>query len=195
MTWAGMVRSTNKKQYSELMNNPRILNAEDSAYINNISSLRAVSGLAPLEYKIVKPADFSGEWVFNEDKSQLDNFGAGMIPERMKITQKRDSLIIQKTFVQEYTDDRITVENLALDGSESHSEMYNSPRIMKASWTGKSDTLKIVSQVTIRWSGSPSTMTIDEAWNLSAPDKLLIINQTSNSFMGKRNITMVYEKK
>ncbi len=73
VTWAGMVRNTSKKQYVSLMNNPRILNLEDSVYWKLSAPYRAACGLPALPLKEVnagvKKIDFSGEWVFNEGKS------------------------------------------------------------------------------------------------------------------------------
>ena len=199
ITWAGMVRNTLKKQYGELINDPRIISQEDSVYIKNIAHYRTVCGLSPLAPKTAKPGinriDFSGEWTFNEDNSQLDNFGVGSIPDKMNIEQKENSLVIQKTFIQEYTDDRTTIENLTLDGLESVSEMWNAPLVMKAKWSPKADTLNIDSKVIFKRNGISNEMTINESWILQDRGRQLSIVQSSNSFRGKRKITMVFDKK
>jgi mannan endo-1,4-beta-mannosidase len=129
--WAGMVRNTLKKQHQILVNDPRILSLEDPAYVQVIAPFRAACGLPPLviqeKKEAVRKLNFSGEWLFNEEKSVLDNWGVGGIPYTLKITQQANELNIQKKFLLEYADDRVTEEKLTLDGQESRSEMWNSP--------------------------------------------------------------------
>jgi mannan endo-1,4-beta-mannosidase len=198
ITWAGMVRNTLKKQYAELINNPRIICQEDSAYINNIAPFRSFCGLSPLIYKKPEPGiagkDFSGEWIFSEERSLLDNFGTGSIPDTMNIIQKGNNLALQKSFIEEYTDNRRTLENFTLDGKEIVSEMWGSPRITKAYWSDNSDTLKIDSKVTFRRDGNSIDMKMNESWSLLDRGKVLSITQSSDSFRGKRKIVMIYEK-
>jgi len=194
-TWAGMVRNTLKKQYIELINDPRILSQEDSIYCKLITPYRTVCGLPPLATDRKLKIDFSGEWSFNEDKSVLDNMGVGFIPAKLKITQFEINFNLQKTFTEEYTDDRVTVDNLTLDGKEFKSEMRNAPMITKANWSDKMDTLFIESIITFNRGGQTSIMTTNEKWSLQERGNVLSIIQSSDSFFGKRKITMVFDKR
>ena len=197
--WAGMVRNTLMKDHGKLVNDTRILSLEDSLYWKYISPYRTVCGLSALPLGERKPdsvkSDFSGEWIFNEDKSVLDNLGVNSIPFKLKTVQKEDSLIVQKTNILEYTDDLVTVENLTLDGKECISEMWNSPKIMKAIWSKTCDTLIIESKVTLNRGGRAFDVVVDEAWSLQKHGTILSIKQYSNSFWGERNITLIYDKK
>ena len=47
--WAGMVRMTKQEQLQELVNNPRMLSLEDTAYIEAIALYRSACGLPPLK--------------------------------------------------------------------------------------------------------------------------------------------------
>jgi mannan endo-1,4-beta-mannosidase len=199
VVWAGMVRNTMKKDYLELVNDTRILSLEDSVYWKIIAPYRAVCGLSPLPLMEAKPesvkVDFSGEWIYNEEKSVLDNIGVNSIPCKMKITQKKDTLAIQKTFILEYTDDIVTDEILTLDGKECTSDIRDSPKIMKAKWSNNLDTLIIKSKVILKRSGQTFDVIVNESWSLQKLGAVLSIKQYSNSFWGERTNTMIYNKR
>ena len=196
--WAGLVRSTLKKQHLELVHNARILSLEDSVYWRTIAPYRIVCGLPPLPWKETKPdsvrVNFSGDWIFNEEKSVLDIFGVNSIPYRMKIIQKENDLAIQKTFILEYTDDKITNDTLILDGKNNTSEFMNFPRITKTTWSQKNDTLFAESKVTLKRNGQDVESVTSEAWSLDDKGTILSLKQYSHSFWGERKIIMVYDK-
>jgi hypothetical protein len=197
--WAGMVRNTRKKLYTELLNDPRILCVEDAMYQTAIAPYRAVCGLPPLPLK--EPSsestriDFSGEWVLNEETSILDNFGVGRLPSTLTIKQNENSMTVKKTFIIEYGDDIVARDTITFDGKDCLSEMWNRPRIMKARWAEKGDTLIVESRVIFSRGGQNSEMIINESWYLQNQGKVLSIRQFSDSFWGKRTITMMFDKK
>ncbi len=194
-----MVRNTLKNQHQKLVSDPRILSLEDPAYREVIVPFRNACGLPPLPLKEKQPSEedkvnFSGEWVFNEEKSVLDNWGVSFLPYKLKITQKENDLTIQNTFILEYADDRVTEEKLKLDGKECESEFMNYPRIKTANWSQNGDTLIIESKVTFDRGGQTSEMVVIEAWDIQDQGKILSIKQLSTSFWGKRDITLIFDK-
>jgi mannan endo-1,4-beta-mannosidase len=197
--WAGMVRNTMKKHHLELVNDTHILSLEDSVYRKLIAPYRAVCGLSPLPLRETKldsvKVDFSGDWIFNEEKSVLDNMGVNSIPYKMKIAQKKDTLTIRKIYILEYTDDMVTDENLTLDGKECTSEMLDSSKTMKATWSNNCDTLFIGSKVRLKRGGQTFDIVDNESWSLQKLGAALSIKQYSNSFWGERTITLIYDKK
>lgn len=199
VVWAGMVRNTSKKQYQILLNDPRILSLESNAYREAVAPFRAACGLAALprlsDKRESSRPDFSGEWVFNEDESALDAMGAANLPSAMEVRQSGLELTIRRTFIVEYADDRITDEKLTLDGAENKSEYWNSPRITTAGWSAEGDTVVIASKVTFSRGGRTSEMITREAWSLGKNGRVLSIRQSSSSSFGKRDITLVFEKK
>ncbi|MGA7719754.1 MAG: glycosyl hydrolase [Ignavibacteriaceae bacterium] len=195
ITWAGMVRNTFKKQYDEIMNDSRVLCYNDSVYCKILNPYRLICGLPPIYDSLKSKTDFSGNWVFNEEKSILDNMGTGNLPSLLQITQSENILTIQRTIVQEYTEDRITVDHLTLDGKENKSEMFNAPVKNKANWSSKFDTLYVASKATFKFGDRTIEMNNDEKWFLQDQGKILFIVQSSNSARGRRKITMVFDKK
>jgi mannan endo-1,4-beta-mannosidase len=197
--WAGMVRNTLKKQHQILANDPRILSLEDPAYWEAMAPFRSACGLLPLPLREIQPdnlgVDFSGEWIFNEEKSILDRWGVSFLPYKMEIIQEGNDLTIQNTFIVEYADNNVIEQKLTLDGKECKSEFRNSPRIMTANWSESGDTLIIESKITFNRGGQASEMMINEAWTLQEQGKILSVQQFSSSFWGERNITMIFDKK
>jgi len=187
-----MVRNTLKKQHKTLVSDPRILSLEDPAYWEAMFPYRSACGLPPLPVKN-KQIDFSGEWVFNEDKSILDNFGSGNLPDKLEIAQTDNSLTIKKTFIYEDADDRIT-EEILFPGKENKSGTGNFPLITTMTRSTKGDTLTIESKATITRGNQTVEMVTNEKWTLQEQGKALSITQLSNSFRGKRIITMIYNK-
>jgi mannan endo-1,4-beta-mannosidase len=190
--WAGMVHGTPKKQFEALANDPQVLGMDDPVYVNMINPFREKLGLPLLSSN--KPADFSGEWVLNEDKSTLGSAGTGNLPHKLKIRQNENDLAIQRSYLEEWQDDRVTDEKMTLDGQESKSEFYGAPRITTAGLSVNRDTLNIKSKVTFNRGGQASQMTITEAWGMQNRGKELVITQTSMSAQGERKIVMVYDK-
>ena len=198
VVWAGMVRNTTKKQYSEMVKDSHFLYMEDTVYLKIINKYRSACGLPSLPFNGLdhnkQKVDFSGEWIFCEEKSILETMGASGIPFEMRIIQNENEVSIQKYFILEYADDKITNERLTFDGKESKSELWNSPKIMKTKWSDTNDTMHIDSKVIFNTGGKISEMVINETWNLNIKGSLLEIKQFSNSSWGKRNVTLVFER-
>jgi mannan endo-1,4-beta-mannosidase len=192
VVWAGMTRNTSKKQYEALLSDPRVLGRYDTAYVNAVNPLRAKLGLPLLSFN--QPADFSGEWVLNENKSNMGNMGAGNLPARLTINQDTGLINMQKTFIEEWQADRVTDEKLALNGTESKSEYYGFPRITTAGLSVNLDTLEIASKVSLNRGGQTTQFVTTETWSLQNHGQELCINQAADSPQGKRKTILVYDK-
>ncbi len=193
--WAGMVRNLTKKQHRELVNDPRMLSQEDPAYCEVMAPFREACGLPLLPLEDKYPVDFSGQWIFNEEKSDLGNRGAGNVPWEMEVGQDDDLLYVKKLMIVEWGDDRITNEEILLDGTETRSEFMNFPRISKANWDEESQSIIISSTVEFEWGGRSIEMNSSEEWSLQEEGNILKIVQTSIGFRGEENtVSLVYEK-
>jgi hypothetical protein len=193
MTWAGGVRSTPKKEYETLMSDPRVLNLEDPAYWSVVAQYRKVCGLPPLHFEPA-PADFSGTWVLDEDRSDFGKNGSGMAPARLDVSEHGNELEIKTTRVVEYADDEVTDEKLTLDGAESQSQFMGSPRVTKARISASGDQITLESVVTFTWGGG-SKRTSKDVWRLLDGGKTLSIQSHTSSFRGEQDQTMIFEKR
>jgi mannan endo-1,4-beta-mannosidase len=190
--WSGMVRNTSKKQYEAIMNDSRVLGQDDPAYINAMNPYRQSLELPALS--LIKPADFTGEWVLNEDKSTLGNGGAANQPHKMKIVQDDTAISNQKTFIEEWTTDRVTDEKLMLNGQESRSEFFGAPRITTAALSAHRDALLIKSHVTFNRAGQTSQLNTTETWSLQNHGRELLVTQTTISAQGERKLILMYDR-
>ena len=193
--WAGLVRATSWEDHQILINDPRILSKEDPEFRKVMKPYWEACGLQRMLDKGKEDTNFSGTWIFNESKSVLGHRGAGSAPYKMKITQLENELIIEKTIIVEWGDNTVSVDTLKTDGSEHHSEMWNSPMITTAFWSAQKDTLKIDSKVTFNRDNRPSELIIRQDWTLNKNRKILSLNQFSRSFRGEDHIQMIYEKR
>lgn len=194
MTWAGMVRNTSRKQYDVLFKDPRILSLEDPAYADAMAPYRKACGLPPLHFE-PEPADFSGSWVLNEDKSEFGRMGAGMAPARMEVTHRGNLLTVQTTRISEFSDDQVTEEKFTLDGTESKSEFMNSPRVSTARLSADSSKIVMDSIVSFTWGAPGSKMATKDTWQLLDGGKTLSIQRAVSSFRGDQNLTLVFDKR
>jgi mannan endo-1,4-beta-mannosidase len=193
--WAGMARNISKEQYRELYSDPRILTRDDPVYWKVTAPYRAACSLPPLPPEKRYPADFSGNWLFNEEKSDVGNSGTGRIPYRMKVDQDAEILFLKKYDIVEWGDDRITDEEIYLDGREMKSEFFNSPRISKTSWNMDSGSMTIESKVAFSRGGNRIEMESSEEWTLNKEGTVLKVHQQTTGFRGERmDIIMVYDK-
>ena len=188
MIWAGMVRNTTKKKYEAFANDPRILGLNDTVYINTLNPVRVKTGLPPLP--LFTPANFTGEWVFNEDKSTLNGGGTGNLANKLMILQNGDEFDLKRSYVEEWGDPRITEEKLKLNGEVVKTEGVDRSTITKLSV--KSDTLSINSEMSMSFGGQSFLIKTNELWRLQNKGKELCITQTTISPRGERKITLVY---
>ena len=192
--WSGMVRNTPRKQYDVVMHDPRILSLEDPAYASVMAPYRKACGLPPLHFEPA-PADFSGSWVLNEEKSMLGKMGTGFSPARLEVVQHGNDLTIRTTRILEYADDQVTEEKLTLDGAESKSQFMNSPRVTTARLSADGRQLKTDSTVSLVWGPPGSKMTVTDIWQLGDHGDELSIQRSSASFMGQQNMTLVFARR
>lgn len=194
--WAGMARNLTKKQYEILVNDPRMLSQEDKAYWEVMNPFRKTCGMTELPLKPKYPVSFSGSWMLNEEKSDFGAQGAGNSPYKMVCEQDDDLLSVKRFVIVEWGDDRITSEEIMLDGTEIVSEFFNSPRISIAKWDNDSKTIKINSTAKMNRGGQISEMKSSEEWSLQNDGKTLVIKQVSPNFRGggERTIIQFFEK-
>jgi hypothetical protein len=191
-----MVRNLTKKLHQELVNDPRMLSQEDPAYWEVMAPFRKACGLTLLPLKDKYPVNFSGHWLFNEEKSEVGNRGVGNVPYEMDIDQADEILYVKKVIIVEWDNDRITNEEILLDGTEMKSEFFNSPRISKASWNEANQSVIISSTVKFERGGRSIEMKSNEEWSLQEGGRILKIIQTSTGFRGENvTVSLLYEKK
>jgi hypothetical protein len=156
---------------------------------------RKACGLPALPLKEKYPVNFSGQWILNEEESAFGNNGPGNTPYKILLDQEDDLVRVKKYVIVEWEDDRITNEDLMLDGVPVKSKLFNSLRYTTASWNAESNTINIVSTAKFERGGQTIDMQSKEVWSIEEKGNVLKIVQTSTGFNGQQiSLTLFYNK-
>ncbi|HZZ18757.1 MAG TPA: glycosyl hydrolase [Opitutaceae bacterium] len=194
MTWAGMVRNTSKRQYNTLLADTRVLSLEDKAYAEATAAYRKACGLAPLSFPST-PANFSGTWVLDEEKSDFGKAGSGMAAAKLEVVQDGLSLSVKTTRAVEYADDQVSDERMTLDGSVTKSEFMNSPRVVTARLEADGTRITIDSTITMNWGQPGAKIVSKDTWELIDGGTELSIHRVGTSMRGVQDTTMVFDRR
>ena len=192
--WAGMVRNLTKKEYAVLVNDPRVLSQEDPAYWEVMNPFRKECGLPLLPLKPKYTVSFTGEWLANEDKSDAPGMASSAY--KLIVDQDDDILNVKRFTIVEWGDDRISNDEILLDGTEMVSEFFNSPRISVAKFDDATQSIQISTTMKFNRGGQMSEMKSREEWRLINNGKSLQIKRVSPDFRGEgeNTITQVFDK-
>ena len=138
--------------------------------------------------------DFSGEWSFNESKS---NMGEGRFQTTLKLTIKQEgnNLTIERLQTGRDGQEITMTQKLTLDGKESKNTTRRGTRKSAATWSDDGKSLTIKSTMVFDRGGETMEMKSIEQWKLIDGGKILSIDSSSSTPRGERKATMVYEKK
>jgi hypothetical protein len=135
-----------------------------------------------------KKVDFSGNWILNEEKSELGERSWADINKNIK--QEDNKLVVERKFTGRNGEEMTATDTYTLDGKESVNEGFgNSERKSTATWSEDGKTLTIKSSVSFDRNGENRVFENTEIWMLSDDGKTLII--TSKNERGERK--MVYD--
>ncbi len=194
--WAGMVRLTSKADYEILINDPKTLYKEDEAYWKVMEPYRKRCGLLPLPLKPKYEVNYSGLWILNEEKSESGRSQMGNSAYKMEIEHDDDLLLVKRFSIVEWGDDRITRDEILLDGTKMISEFFNSPRISVAHLDESTNSVHINTSTTFKRGNQVNEYKTSELWSLSENDNELTIKITAPNFRGggERTTIHVFEK-
>jgi hypothetical protein len=137
--------------------------------------------------------NFSGEWAFNQDKSETGSGGQGRgfgIATKLVVKQEANKITVERTG-QGRDDEYTRTEEFTLDGKKNEVEGFGGRiRTVIAQWTDGGKTLTISS---VR-EGQSFQMTSTEVWSLLENGKVLSIASTRTSSRGERKAMLVYDK-
>ena len=140
-----------------------------------------------------KTVNFSGEWVLNSEKSQLDDMGTQFLPAKLEVQQEGNDMTVARVYEREYEDPIVDEVKLTLDGQECKSQFWNSPRTTTAKWSEDGKSLNVQTKVVFERDGQTSELNINEVWSMK--EKALAIDHSSSSSFGDRKVTMIFDKK
>ena len=141
-------------------------------------------------------ANFSGDWALNESKSDMGQF-ANIVPKKIKVEQKNDSITISKTATS-FTGDEYTVtETLSFDSKETQSSVPpgNSTRKASAKWSDDGQSLTITYTLMLDFNGQTTEIKGTETWTSGDGGKTFTLQNSSSSSFGENTFKGFYEKK
>lgn len=195
-TWAGMVRNTTRKQYAEVMKDPRVLNLDDPAYASAMEAFRQACGLPAIKIE-APPVNFSGTWVLNEDLSKFGRRGPGFTPARLVVEHRDNVLTVQSTVISEFAADEVTEQKIPLDGTEVKSLFMKFPRTTTARPGPDGASLVLEAATEFPFGPPGSTVKSEDTWTLLESGTRLSIRNLAPSFPGpgQTEQTFVYDRR
>lgn len=140
----------------------------------------------------VVAADFSGTWVLNREKSELgEGRGARMAATKLVVEQKENTLAIESTRTGRDDEERVTKEEMTLDGKETKSSTEWADAVSTAKING--EVLIIAMTRTFERNGETFEMKSEQKWALDNDGKILVIDLKSESPRGERVMKLVYD--
>ena len=137
--------------------------------------------------------NFSGEWTFNESKSEVGE-GRFRSSSRISVKQEGNNLTVERTRSGRDGQTRVTTDELTLDGKVVESKLENRSSKTTAVWSDNGKSLTIKSDMVMSRQGQTFEVKSVEIWKLSEDGKTLTIQTTSSSSRGERTATLVYDK-
>jgi hypothetical protein len=137
--------------------------------------------------------DFSGTWVFSEDKSEMGE-GRFMRSTKMVVKQDGNKFDIERTRQGRDGQERTSTDNLTLDGKEVTNEAQFGTTKTTAQWSEDGTSIVINTLRSFEREGETMEMKGKEVWTLSGDGKTLTIQSESSSPRGDRKATLVYDK-
>lgn len=139
-------------------------------------------------------ADFSGNWTFNESKSQMGE-GRFRAASKMAIVQKDSALTIERTSKRMNGEESTLSEKYTFNGKVCENAGFmNTVRKSTLAWSADNKILTINSTSVFERDGNTMEIKTVEAFSLSDDGKTLTINSTSTSPRGERKQVIVYDK-
>jgi hypothetical protein len=139
--------------------------------------------------------NFTGNWAFNETKSNVGEGGTRMVSRKITITQTENSFTIERYFIDRQGQERKTTETYTLDGKESINTIFNTEKKSIATWSDDKKSLNVSSQMVFEMNGQKNEIKSVEVYSIDDSSNILTINSHSTSSVGERKTLLVYDKR
>ncbi len=144
----------------------------------------------------ISPANFSGEWTLNEEKSKFGEGSFGRFAaQTFKIRQEDTAIVIVRSGTTP-NGDYSYEEKVPFDGKEVETTVFNGAK-RKSTLKGLEDQKSFTLNSNIRFDrdGNTFEVTSSEVWKLSEDGRSIHIESSSNSQFGTMTRSLVYDKK
>ncbi len=141
------------------------------------------------------PVNFSGNWAFNEGKSNLGDGPMRMVPIALVVIQEGNNLSTERTMTGREGNEIKMSGKYTLDGKEcENSGFMNMKMKSTVNWSADKKSFTIASTTVFNMNGESMEMKSTEIMQLEG-DKVLKIESTVTTPNGDMIRTLVYDKK
>jgi len=146
-------------------------------------------------FSFAQKADFTGNWAFNESKSQMGEGRFRAPASKLVVAQNETTLTIERTSKGMDGEENVLKEKYTLDGKECENTGFmNMVKKSKVTWSADNKALTISSTSIFERDGNSMEIKTIEVLTVSEDGKTLNIASTSISQRGERKQALVYEK-
>ncbi len=141
------------------------------------------------------PVNFSGNWAFNEGKSNLGDGPMRMVPIALVVIQEGNNLSTERTMTGREGNEIKMSGKFTLDGKEcENSGFMNMKMKSTVNWSADKKSITMASITVFNMNGESMEMKSTEIMKLEG-DKVLKIESTVTTPNGDMTRTLVYDKK
>ncbi len=152
--------------------------------------------------------NFTGNWIFNADKSDLGQPPQGQAPQgqppmgprggmgggNFTAKQEANLLTVERTRTTPDGQNTTSTSKYSLDGKESVNTTGRGDSKSVAAWSANGKSLTIATTRSFERDGQTTEMKSTEVWNLTDQNTLTIVT-TMNTPDGERKTTRIYNRK
>lgn len=140
--------------------------------------------------------NFSGNWAFNESKSNFGDSQFRFAATSMVVTQDASSMSVESVMPGRDGEEMKTSAKYTLDGKLSENPMFNTTRKSTVAWSADKSAMIISSSMTFDMGGETREMKSTDTWKLAEGGKVLLIESVRpGRDGGEMKTTAAYDKK
>ena len=141
------------------------------------------------------PADFTGLWQFNREKSDAGSGNTFLDAKTiLNIRQSEDSIIIKKNVIRPGSHDLVTTERYKLGGATVLRPEPNQSKNITTHWSEDRQTLFVYIDWIFSAGGSEREFQGEDSYRLNSDRNILTVFSTSQNNSGEKKMILVYDR-
>ena len=163
--------------------------------VSSLLFLVAFLMISLVTYAGPKKVKFTGEWTLNKADSYIAEYGEMMASAKLKITQKRKNLVIERVGTSQTGENYTYTEMYTLDGKECENTIYETTiKKSTAAWSEDKKSITITSTVLFEYEGNKMEIGLIETLEFTEDGNSLSVSQFASSSYGDIENTLIFNK-
>lgn len=161
-----------------------------------VTILSTLLGVFIFQYSFSQtPADFSGHWQFNREKSESGSGGTFLDAQTLlTINQSSDSIIIIKNVIRPGSHNMVTTERYKLNGLTVLTPGPNQTKNITTQWSDDHQTLFVYIDWIFSAGGTEREFQGEDSYRLGHNRNSLTVFSTSQNTTGENSMILVYDR-